>query len=296
MPKMTKKMNSAIYVSKFESMFKCPVCGSSMHVGNLKSLQCANHHSFDFTKQGYLNLMTQSMKSKYSKELFEERRKVIAEVGLFEELSQSIAEIIHHRSAGEENISLIDTGCGEGSHLSNVCNTLKAQFNQTATGAGIDIAKEGVFVAAKNYAERIWAVADLANTPFKDQQFNVILNILSPSNYDEFHRLLKDEGFVMKVVPQSGYLKELREAFFEKSEKQTYSNEDIVNRFEENFDVVDHKRLTYTKQLDHSSIKSLVRMTPLTWNIPEEKLQSFLKDSPGEITVDLELLIGMKTS
>ncbi len=35
-------------------------------------------------------------------------------------------------------------------------------------------------VAPKNYSNKIWVVADLANTPFKNKQFDVILIILSP--------------------------------------------------------------------------------------------------------------------
>nr|WP_261383929.1 hypothetical protein [Bacillus licheniformis] len=33
---------------------------------------------------------------------------------------------------------------------------------------------------------------------------------MSPSNYAEFERLLSDDGIVLKVIPRSGHLKELR--------------------------------------------------------------------------------------
>lgn len=98
----------------------------------------------------------------------------------------------------------------------------------------------------------------------KDKQFDVILNILSPSNYAEFNRLLKADGLVVKVVPQSGYLKELREVIFEEPEKQSYSNVDTVERFNENFQFVDSSRLCYTVTLDNPSIQMLVQMTPLS--------------------------------
>ncbi|MEH6944579.1 SAM-dependent methyltransferase, partial [Bacillus sp. JJ722] len=78
-------------------------------------------------------------------------------------------------------------------------------------------------------------IQDLANTPFKAQQFDVILNILSPSNYAEFNRLLKDDGLVIKVVPRADYLIELREALFDPSSKQSYSNAETVELFHANF-------------------------------------------------------------
>ncbi len=77
-------------------------------------------------------------------------------------------------------------------------------------GVGLDLAKAGIVSATKQEREAIWCVADLAAAPFRNRSFDAILNILSPSNYAEFERLLSDDGIVLKVIPKSGYLKELR--------------------------------------------------------------------------------------
>ncbi len=289
--KMNKRMKSAEYLSDFESIFKCPVCHSSMMVFELKSLICLNNHTFDFTKQGYINLTTHQVKTKYSKDLFEARRKLITEDGFFKPLSQAIADIINMHASKKGTIAVIDMGCGEGSHLSNISDFVRSEYGKLVT-VGIDLSKEGIMVAARNYTKRIWAVADLANTPFKDKQFDVVLNILSPSNYAEFNRLLKPGGIVVKVVPQSGYLKELREVLFDEPEKQSYSNVDTVKRFYENFQLVDQSRLCYTVTLDHSSIQRLVQMTPLSWATTKGQVQPFSKVNSAQITVDLEILIG----
>ncbi|WP_316244912.1 putative RNA methyltransferase [Oceanobacillus jeddahense] len=297
MSKITKKVKSAKHVSEFESIFKCPICEASMKVFELKSFICLNNHTFDFTKQGYINLTTHPIKAKYSKELFEARRKLIAEDKFFEPLIQAIAEIIRRQAdIKKESLLLLDTGCGEGSHLSNVCEKVRPDFGNTVTGAGIDISKEGVLAAAKNYTNQIWAVADLANTPFKDKQFDVILDILSPSNYAEFNRLLRADGLVIKVVPRSGYLKEIREALFDERAKQEYSNIETVDRFNENFQKVDSLRVQYTRELNNLSMQSLVFMTPLTWTAKEERIKLFLERDSADITVDLEILIGRKTN
>lgn len=93
--KMNKRMSSVQYVSNFESIFKCPVCASSMKIFESTSLICLNGHTFDFTKQGYINLITHSVKNKYSKELFEARRKLITHECFFEPLSHTIAKKIN---------------------------------------------------------------------------------------------------------------------------------------------------------------------------------------------------------
>ncbi|MDY0395660.1 methyltransferase domain-containing protein [Virgibacillus halophilus] len=185
-------------------------------------------------------------------------------------------------------------GCGEGSHLSQISDIVNSEYSKIVTGVGIDLSKEGVSVAAKNYFDKIWAVADLANTPFADKQFDVILNILSPSNYTEFNRLLKAEGLVIKIVPQSGYLKELREVIFDEPEKQSYSNADIVKRFNENIQLVDRSSLCYTVELDNPGIQTLIQMTPLSWATAEEQFKTLLKADSTKVTVDLEILIAKK--
>ncbi len=292
---MSQRILSATSVSEIEEIFKCPICHSSMSVVEFQSLICTNQHTFDFTKQGYLNLLKHPVKTKYGKDLFEARRKLIAEGGFFEPLCQAIAEMINKYHQDETgNLSVLDTGCGEGSHLASICEILRNQGQTNVTGIGVDLAKEGVLAAAKNYKHNIWCVADLANTPFKDQQFDIILNILSPSNYSEFTRLLKDDGFLLKIVPQSGYLKELREAFYDDSEKQSYSNVETVDHFHKHFDLVNQSRIQYTMKLGHPYIDALVQMTPLSWASTEEKVKAFLDKDSAEITVDLDLLIGRK--
>lgn len=293
---MNKRTKGAAYANRFESIFKCPVCNSSMKVFELKSLICSNNHTFDFAKHGYINLMTRPVKSIYSKKLFEARRKLIAEDGFFDPLSQAIAEIIYkHVDTQRKSLSFIDMGCGEGSLLSNICESIHSKYQKIVAGAGIDISKEGVLKASKSYANKIWTVGDLANTPFKNEQFDVILNILSPSNYVEFNRVLKADGLLVKVIPQNGYLKELREVIFDQSEKQSYSNADTVERFNENFQMIDNTRICYTIPLDSLSIQSLVQMTPLTWKAPKEQIKkAFSERAAAQITVDLEILIGKK--
>lgn len=291
--KKSKKVISANYVKEYESIFKCPICHSAMCVSKLTSLVCVDNHTFDFAKQGYLNLLTRPVKAKYSKELFEARRKLLVEDRFFDPLLQAIAKVIKKQSKRKSApLFILDTGCGEGSPLSELCQMVSSELNTTVVGVGIDLSKEGILTASKNYAKKIWCVADLAHTPFKDKHFDVILNILSPSNYAEFNRLLKDDGFVIKVVPGGSYLKELREAIYEEPERRSYSNQETVKLFKENFHHVGSSNIHYTMNLDHPSMQSLVRMTPLTWVAAEERINLFLEQDSTQMTVDLDVLMG----
>lgn len=279
---------------QYESIFKCPVCAATMAIVDSKSLVCSKNHTFDLAKQGYVNLVTRPLATKYDKELFESR-KMIAESGFFEPLSEMIASLIKEEvHCADKPIKILDTGCGEGSHLSSIKDKIHSQSLNEVVGVGVDLAKEGIIVAARSFSNLIWCVADLANGPFNDKTFDVVLNILSPSNYGEFNRLLSDSGIVIKVVPRTDYLKELRDVFFEESDKQSYSNQNIVERFSDNFDSIDKQSLCYTFTLNSELLPHLIRMTPLSWGATAEKVQTVLAMGLTEITVDLDILIGRK--
>lgn len=55
---MTNKEKSAKVVSEIVDIFRCPICHRSMKVVDFKSLICSNNHTFDFAKQGYVNMLT----------------------------------------------------------------------------------------------------------------------------------------------------------------------------------------------------------------------------------------------
>lgn len=275
---LSKRAQSIQQFQQIIEIFACPLCKQQMTMSDEGKMSCPSNHSFDVAKQGYIYLLSRPMQSMYSKDLFESRHEVI-QSGIYDQVQQVIAGEIN-----DQYPIILDTGCGEGSHLHRICQRLDG-----AIGVGVDIAKEGIVAAAKFYNEEIWCVGDLANSPYNEAAFDVILNFLSPANYEEFKRLLKPGGRVIKVVPQENYLKELRVQAFADSEKENYSNEQTVERFKASFNKVDIKRVTYTLPLAEHLVQKLLEMTPIGWHIEHKeniKLQ--------QITIDLDLLIGME--
>jgi 23S rRNA (guanine745-N1)-methyltransferase len=277
MGKISKREASISYIKEYQRLFQCPICKSVMIVEDNGTICCSKNHSFDIAKQGYVNFMTKPVHTMYGKELFESRYEII-QSGLYDQVHEKIAEII-----GVETKTILDTGCGEGTHLVKISE----QLNSDLVLVGIDISKEGILTAAKHYEEKIWCVGDLAKSPFQEQTFDCILNFLSPANYDEFQRLLKPNGKVIKVVPQEGYLQQLRKQAFAQTEKEYYSNEQTVNRFKEQFSKAKVHRVTYTKALQQHLVQKLLEMTPLGWHIKNLDEMKVL-----EITIDLDILVG----
>ncbi len=260
-------------MQRYESIFVCPFCAEPLTVEDSGRIVCPSNHSFDIAKQGYVNFMTKPVQSMYSKQLFEARHAVISS-GLYDPLQQRLAEL----AVGE---LVLDTGCGEGSHLARIME------KRQGFGVGIDIAKEGILAAAKFHAGLVWCVGDLAKSPYRKGSFDTIFNILSPANYEEFKRLLAPGGKVIKVVPQEGYLQQLRQQAFAQSDKESYTNHQTVARFKESFSSVEVERLTYTLELQKELVPKLLEMTPMGWHIENQKAITL-----EEITIDMDILIG----
>ncbi|WP_255377279.1 putative RNA methyltransferase [Listeria sp. ILCC797] len=271
-------------ISAAVDAFRCPICASPCHFVRPLTLKCGTGHAFDVAKPGYLFLLPHGVKTKYEQGLFEARKRLI-ETGFFDGLTAQIVPLINRFNKAE--IQMVDAGSGEGSHLAH----LLAQSEKKVRAFGFDIAKEGVRQAARDYGEAIWAVADLANMPLQTGQTDVILNILSPASYQEFARILTDDGILIKVMPETNYLTELRAFFYEEN---TYSNERVHERFKETFTILHEERITYERKLNRVELTDLMEMTPLGWHITEEKKAALLQKTPQKITVDYKLVVGAK--
>ncbi|KXH80878.1 methyltransferase domain-containing protein [Sporosarcina sp. HYO08] len=283
---VSKKMKNARVIENNSPILSCPICSSDMDLLEYAKLVCLNNHSFDLSKNGYVNLAPQASGTKYDKSLFQARKIVMAS-GFFDPIISRITENIKVARNGEHSALLLDAGCGEGSHLSAICTRLN-----NLTGVGIDLAKEGIEAAAKMHPGSIWAVADLAKCPFGSGEFDFIVNILSPANFAEFTRVLKPGGMCLKVVPESGYLQELRTIFYDGKSDQANSA-DPIERFGAHFEEVETTRLTYQFPLTPELLEPLIRMTPLSWGAGEKKVKEALQTNIRQVTVDLSIISGL---
>lgn len=294
MSKNERILIKAQQLSMHEKIFRCPICGCSMKVERSASLECENRHGYDISRQGYVNLLNHSSRTKYDKALFE-ARKAISGSGFFDPLVEAVtkrlAKELNLRDS-EKPIRLLDAGSGEGSHLSAIKRKLGGHSGMPdIVGVGMDIAKEGIVMASKTSSDLIWCVADLSQSPFADRQFDYILNILSPSNYAEFRRLLARGGALVKIIPNSLYLQELRSLLYTGTGKEVYSNDSTIELFSRHFEQVDAERVQYRVVLDTDQMKQLIRMTPLSWNASPEAIGQILGEET-EVTADFMLLYG----
>lgn len=276
-------------------VFKCPICESSMEIVEYNSLRCKKNHCFDLSKNGYINFLLHNVKTEYNRSMLESRN-IICKSGFFTPLTEKISDIITlQQIKRSKKINILDIGCGEGSHLSQIIENI-SNGSISYEGIGIDISKDGIHIASREYKECIWCVGDLTKNPFKNQSFDIILDVLSPSNYAEFNRILKKNGLLIKVVPGSNYLRELRDAFYNETEKETYSNERVINHFKKNYQLLSTHSLEYKAPIDKANLEHLISMTPLSWKVSQERIQQVLHSDIQEISAEFTILLGQKSN
>ncbi|MGM0123302.1 23S rRNA (guanine745-N1)-methyltransferase [Enterococcus sp. AZ194] len=278
---MLKKIDQgALFLKENETVFRCPVCHKTMTTTN-HTIVCMAGHRFDLSKKGTLYFLDHQIKTEYTKEMFRPRGRMI-EAGMYAPVMDELASMMDFPEF------VLDVGCGEGSFLNQLNNRQPLEKM-----IGFDISKEGIYLATQQPMPAFWCVADLTNLPFSDQTIPTILNIFSPSHYKEFHRVLKNQGQLLKVVPQTNYLTELRQAFYPNEQaKQSYSNEAVVDKFQAEMDLIERKRITYTFDIPEENRLDLLEMSPLEWGVSEEIKQNLKRNPLEKVTVDIEILKG----
>ena len=262
--------------------FACPICQEKLTLV-ASSLKCSNHHSFDLSKFGYVNLAPQIKQSaNYDKENFQNRQEIL-ESGFYQAILEDISDLLATNPSAK---TVLDIGCGEGFYSRKL-----QESHPDKTFYAFDISKDSVQIAAKsepNWAVN-WFVGDLARLPIKDASMDILLDIFSPANYGEFKRVLKENGLLIKVIPTENHLKEIRQKVEKQLTNKDYSNQDIKDHFQNNFTILSSKTASLTKPITAEQLQALLSMTPLLFHVDQSKIDW---SDLTEITIEAEILVG----
>lgn len=245
----------------------CPFDGASM-ILHEKSMACQNRHTFDISKEGYVNLLVSRKRFKETvgdtREMLDARERFLQK-GFYNPLLKKINEIIisHFTSKLPYISHILEPGTGIGFYLEQTAREIEKKFpNKIFHYFGTDISKEAIKHAARKRRNLSLAVADsYANLPFQDNSIAVILNIFSPRNLEEFQRVLEKKGLLIIVIPTETHLHELIETFgLLNIEKE--KNENIREIYDKQFHFINNYNTSYNMPLDRESIKEIIQMGP----------------------------------
>jgi 23S rRNA (guanine745-N1)-methyltransferase len=268
----------------------CPYCKNPLSDSENKSYNCISNHTFDLSKEGYLNLLPVNQKKSKSpgdNEMMISARRSFLERGYYKPLVDGIKKTIEEELKFEnDRFTSLDAGCGEGFYSENA---LKRTFKGDNQVFGTDISKYAVKIAAKKYKDNFYFVSSIYNLPIASQSIDLILSVFSPVDPEEFKRVLAQNGYIIIVNPGEEHLKELAESIYETF--RPHAN-NVPSIMESSFQLVRNKRVQFKIQMaDSEELLMLLKMTPYYWTASKEKLEKLKSIKNMEVRCDFNISV-----
>ncbi|MDD6729176.1 MAG: methyltransferase domain-containing protein [Eubacteriales bacterium] len=247
------------------SILLCPVCKDKL-IKDGKSYKCPNGHSFDISKEGYVNLLTGSKsgdKTGDSKESARARHAFLAK-GYY----SCLKEYISQKLTG----TVLDICCGEGYY-----DSYGGEFYS------FDISKEMVRLASKSHREDNYNyfVANLSSIPVGDGSVDTAIHLFAPFNDKEFARVLNKNGRLYSVVPGKNHLIELKNIVYD----SPYKNDEEPPKVEL-LTLCSKTKITDTVQIGRDDLKELFSMTPYFYRTSQRDKDKLDSVDSIKLTVD----------
>ncbi|MFM1789738.1 MAG: rRNA ((745)-N(1))-methyltransferase [Actinomycetota bacterium] len=231
-------------------VFACPHCGLALERTD-GAAACGNNHSFDRAREGYLNLLVggrlpPGTTPGDTAESLAARRRFLS-TGAYRPVADAVT-----RAIGAVDGPVLDVGCGEGWYLAQV--PARERF-------GIDIAKKAVQMASRSVPGAAFAVATAFRLPVLDASCAAVFSVFAPHPFDEFARVLRDNGVWVTATPGPDHLRQMRPAY----DPDDRANERFDRRTQPPAESSSAERVTFGLDLDEQSANDLFLMTPLQW-------------------------------
>jgi len=283
-----------IISEKTITVLRCPICAapfSYLHGG----CTCESGHHFDLSSEGYLHLLPSSQMHKKipgdNKQMMQGRHAFLSN-----DYYHCLKDAVIHAIAthfSHQNASILDIGCGEGYYTQGVVQAL-CNKKITCNTVGIDLSKVGLRYAAKRFSssdlQALFLVASAYHLPLADEVFDIVINIFSPLCLPEIHRVLKEKGLFLYVVPAARHLWQMKEILYD----TPYENEEETAEYQ-GFSFIDN--VTVEDKIFLSSqeqINALFSMTPYYWKSPKKGVERLGALDSLETEIAFRVLIYQK--
>ena len=266
-----------------EIIYICPHCKTNLTKIN-NSYVCKNKHCFDISKYGYVNLLPVNEKHNLNpgdNDIMCDARINFLSNGYYYPLTQKLIEIIKNCKAK----TILDAGCGTGYYI----NEIQKNFENTKC-YGTDISKYAICKACKLNKNTHFSVSSIFNMPYKEKSFDVILNIFAPKPTDEFNKVLKDDGIIIEIIPNTKHLIELREFLYKDSSQRNQKQKNLPG-----FVLKETFNLSFIMDVQNNNdLINLFTMTPYNYKTNLEAKNKLSQIENMKITADFEIKIWKK--
>ena len=266
----------------------CPVCGGRL--AREKTVwRCESRHSFDVARSGYVNLLPPSASGKRHGD---DKRMVAARTaflsrGYYDHLIGAVAGSCAQLTGPDACV--LDAGCGEGTYTRAIYDALAAKGGCPQL-LGADISAEAVRRAARQVPEGIFCAASTAHLPLAAESLDLIVNIFSPLMAEEFLRVLKPGGYLLRVVPMERHLFELKAAVYDRPYENPPAEPAV-----EGFRLLRTQTLRKTTTLSsNEDVQALFLMTPYYYKTGAEDQQKLAAVPSLRVTTEFLIAVCQK--
>lgn len=257
-----------------KQLFICPLCGGDLYEDS-HSLRCAQGHSFDIARQGYVSLVTGSHPMGDTAAMVRARAAFLGS-GLYTPIADRLTDIVSSYCHIGKSL-LADLGGGTGWYSAYILDRIPS-----LEGVLIDASSHAAKVAARAHPRLKVATSDLwTSIPLPDESVDVALVVFAPRNPDEIRRILTPGGMCLVVTPQPNHLIELREAYSMVSIEPEKESR-LTSQFSA-FSLSGTSFVEYDRIFSPDDIANVIGMGPSAFHQP----QSPVADKPMDVTVSV---------
>jgi len=269
------------------TVLACPVCGGALTLG-ASAASCANAHSFDRARNGYLNLLLSNQKQSAEpgdSALMLQSRRAFLHAGFYNRMSQATNAAVLEIVAPRSHAQVADIGCGEGFFTARLRRALADAMPEPPVCYGVDISRPGVKMATSLDRGIHWAVASLHHSPFLPHSLDVVLSMFAPIDAADVRRVVRDDGALVTVTPGPDHLDALRSILY--NDVQPHPATPALMAGDTRFTPAESTRVRESIVVDSAAqVMNLLAMTPYYWNISRDTRARVEALSRLESTVD----------
>jgi 23S rRNA (guanine745-N1)-methyltransferase len=265
-------------------LLRCPHCGGGLELGE-GTARCAEGHSFDVARQGYLNLLPGDARtgSADTAAMVRARSRFLAG-GHYAPIADAVADAA---PADVGDGFAIDLGAGTGYYLAVVVERLPG-----TRGLALDVSKHALRAAARAHP-RIGAVGcdAWAGLPVRDAGAALVINVFAPRDPAELARVLVPGGSLVVVTPNRGHLAELVSAVGMLT-VQERKRERLEGKLGTLFELARETAVERKLVLGHADLAALVAMGPSARHLDERQVAERVAALPDPLSVTLSVTVA----
>lgn len=256
-------------------ILSCPICGNPLQTEN-RSLRCANRHSFDLAKSGYVNLLPGGGTHGDNDQMVKARTAFLSRgcyAFLRDQLKQELANEPVHTFA--------DLGCGEGYYTSVI---------EAEEKYGFDLSRKAVDHAARHDPSTQYAVAGIFRLPLPDHCLDAALTCFAPAAGAELERTLNENGRFVFVTPAPKHLFELKQVLYEHPYENPMKDPKLPLQEEKAYTI------SQTFTADHDTLLNLFQMTPYAYKTGEASIARLREIDALTITASFRIRVYRRSA